>query len=154
MVRFLWLALTQKQFRFVIALLWRVLNEDVLVHSEVWLLNTLSEGKLGDVKTVHLSGLMSNSMLVLLMDLLYLKDVRMALKLLVSALCLDSTLIHDHNMISQVDEINSVCHQDSCLLIHEPNDHLLEDGLSDLLIEGRYRVIKDQDIRLLVDSPS
>ena len=94
-----------------------------------------------NVEHLELSSLTSDFELVLFMDFLDLKNVRMALEMAIRALRLDPAFVHDHNMISKMDEVNSMGNQDSSLVVHEADNNLLKDGLAHFLIKGRYRVI-------------
>jgi len=73
---------------------------------------------------------------VLSMNLLDIKHVRVIFKLLISALCSDSPLVHYHNFIGQMDEINSMRDEDSCLILQKALKDILKDLLPRVRVQG------------------
>ena len=69
-------------------------------------------------------------------------------------MCLNFTILHDYNMICEVNELNRVSHQDTRLIFQEAKDDLLADLLADMGVQSGHRIVHKNDIRSLVYSPS
>lgn len=67
--------------------------------------------------------------------------MRIVLQLLESSIRLNLTILEDTDAIGKVKEINSMGHQDACLIFKHPHEYVLEDFLSHISIECRNRII-------------
>ena len=63
----------------------------------------------------------------------------------------DLTLLQDNDLVSQVQEVDTVRDQDSRLFFEDALDHLLEDFLADVCIESRDRVIHKDNVAVAID---
>ena len=89
--------------------------------------------------------------LVEVIDLLKLLEYFVLLHFLVGSLSCDFSLIHHNDFISHVEEINSMCYQNSCLTLEHTVDNILHDVHSDVSVKCRDWVIQQIDIFLLID---
>jgi len=98
-------------------------------------------------------GGVSDFVFVLRMDLLHLEHVGVTGELLVGTLCLDAAVVHDNDVVSQMNELNGVGHQDPCFAAHQSNEDLLKNLFAHVGVEGGNGVIHNEDVRTLVDGP-
>lgn len=91
-----------------------------------------------------------NFILISLMDVLDVEHVGVVLELLVRALCSDSSLVHDHNSVGQVDEVDSVSNQDSGRILQDALEDVLEDLLPGVRVQSGDRIIHEDDVWALV----
>ena len=80
-----------------------------------------------------------------------LSHVWVVFQFTVGALCNDSSLIHNDNLVSQVHEIDGVSHQDSSLLLENALEDFGKDLLASLGIQCRDWVVHKDHIWPLVD---
>lgn len=78
----------------------------------------------------------------------------MVLKFFIRALSDNISLFHDDNIVSQVDEFNSMSHKDAGLSFHQATKYLIKDVFSNMRVKRRDWVIHDENIRALVNSTS
>ena len=85
------------------------------------------------------------------MNLLNLQQVWVSKQFCRCALRDNSTFFHDDNLVSQVDKIHCVCHQNSRLVFQYALKHLLVDFLACLSVKSRDWIIHDDNVRSFVD---
>ena len=95
-----------------------------------------------------------NLALVFGVNLLNLIHVRMALKLFVRALSLDSSIFQNDHIVSKVDELNSMSDQNPRAVFHQTAKDLIEDLFTHVRVQGRDRVVHDENVRTLVNGTS
>ena len=78
----------------------------------------------------------------------------MVLELIVRALCLNSTVLHNDDMVSKVDKLDGMSNQNSRLSVHEATEDLMEDVLAHMGVESRDRVIHNEHVGASIDSAS
>ena len=88
------------------------------------------------------------------MDFLDLLHVRVVLKFIVRALGNNFTFVHDDNLVSKVHEVDCVRHEDSSLVGKNALEDLSEDLLASGAVQGRDRVVHEDNIWALVNGSS
>ena len=88
------------------------------------------------------------------MDLEDLFHVWVLLQVFKGSSCIDLTLVHDHDLVSKMDEVNCVGNQYTCLFSQNSLENLMEDSLSNMSIQSRDWIVEKNDIWELVDSSS
>ena len=86
------------------------------------------------------------------MNLLNIKHICVIFKLFISALCSDSPLVHYHNFIGQMDEVDSMCDQDSSFIFQKALKDVLKYLLPRVRVQGWDRIIHEDDLWALIHS--
>ena len=74
--------------------------------------------------------------LVLGVDVLDLHHVGVEDEVGVASLSLDLTLFHDHDVVSEMNEVNCVSGQDSGLVLHDASENLVKDTLAHMRVQS------------------
>ena len=75
-------------------------------------------------------------LLVLSVDVLHLHQVWVKDKFIVASLCLDLSILHDNDVVSEVNEVDCVSDENSCLSLHQTDEDLVKDSLANVAVKG------------------
>jgi len=76
----------------------------------------------------------------------------MVLDLFISTLSFDSSLVHDHNSISEMDKVDCMSDQNSCGVFEKTTEDLFKDLDAGMGVKSGNRVVHKDDFWALVDS--
>lgn len=104
---------------------------------------------LGFGLTVHLLLLF----LMRFMNTHQLQKVLVVLQFFEGALLDDLSFFHEHDLINEAQEIDSVGYEDACLVLEFLLEHFFEYFLLDVGVESRDRVVHENQFVVLIDCP-